>query len=304
MFSKISSSLRKLFHPVLRLFRMSSLPSAEAEFPENVTVSDWMSTLQKLYCSRDPDVSHRDRSRMKTLKVVSIRRYKVKKGPEHEYLVAKVSSPDLDQTRFLCIERDVKIEVPTNDTAERTPRNSPFSSQASLSSLPISPSLVVLKKLPAHDHVTQLTDWPTNDKCTDNFDCEDSEMILLDLAMAAKLVHDHSSKYQLITRQCFWYSDAMLGVLEKHFPGIKIVKKTKQEDLIETYGSGSSGTRMHVPVYFRRMSLINEIHDTFVQYKLDFQSLVNLLNIGIFLLTNYCHRFWKPNVLLKKHNLR
>ena len=42
-------------------------------------------------------------------------------------------------------------------------------------------------------------------------------MILHDLAMISKLVHDHSEKFQLFKRQGFWYSDVITGVLEQHF---------------------------------------------------------------------------------------
>ena len=121
-------------------------------------------------------------------------------------------------------------------------------------------------------------------------------MILHHLAIVAKVVHDHSEKYHLFKRQCFWYSDVVSGVLEKHFS----LSKAKVSDTSLTADHATdaemevfddlSGTYKKVKIYERRMEVIDEIHPVFVAYKKDIESSVNLLNICIFLLTNHDHR--------------
>ena len=266
---------------------MSSLPPPDTEFPNDTSVVDWMNGLRERYSSPDPGKSTGHRSRMKTLKVVTIRRFKANRSPEHEYLVAKVLDPDLGQPQFLRIERSPqRHHLPTNDTAEKSPHIIPFSSNISLSS-DSAPSLGVFKKLPADDYVTKVRDWPAVDKCIDYLKCEHSPMILLDLATVAKLVHDHSDKYELFTRQCYWYSDAIIGVLVQHFPQIIVMDRSNLEET-EIFDR-LSGTYMRVSVHSRRMPLIREIHDIFVKYNLELQSSVNPVIIGIFLLTNRYH---------------
>ena len=272
MHSKVSI-LQGLFRPILRLLGMSSPPPSDVEFPGDTCVEDWEACLRERYCSRDPEKSPKDRSRMKTLKVITIRRYKERKHAEHEYLIAEVSDPNLNRSHYLRIERAAE-DPPTKDNI------SPLSSQLSLSS---QSSLGALKKVPAHDHVTKMASWPTTgDICIGSLACRDSQMILLDLAIVAKVVHDHSDKYQLFKRQCFWYSDVITGVLEQHFPQVhKVVYHSSLEaaharDAEMDSFDKLSGTYMKVPIYFRRMSVIKEIHDIFVPYKLDFQSSVKV----------------------------
>jgi hypothetical protein len=96
MHSKALTSLRSFFHPILRFLGMSSTPPPEVEFPGHAGVEDWEVCLLERYRS-DSTKSTKDRSRMKTLKVINIRRYKERKHVEHEYLIVEVSDPDLDQ---------------------------------------------------------------------------------------------------------------------------------------------------------------------------------------------------------------
>ena len=282
MHSKTSTSLRRLFRPILRFLGMSSTPPSEVEFPGDTLIEDWVVLMRDCYCSLDPENSPNRRSRMDTLKVTAIRRYKVKKHAEHEYIVAKVSDPDLGQSHYLKIERNANNPTERNSCQNVTP----LSSQSSLSSLA---SLGVLKKPLAHDHVSKMANWPTEDICIDDIKCQDSQMILLDLAIAAKVVHDHSEIYELFKRQCFWYSDVVVAVLEMQFPKIRIVERDpsliavhSEEGETEVFDH-LSGTYKSVLIYTRRTSLVEEIHNNFVAYRLDLRTLVNLLkNIGIF----------------------
>ena len=149
---------------------------------------------------------------MDTLKVTTIRRFKEKKNAEHEYLVAEVYDPDLRRKRYLRIERYVGAGFP--HTQDDTTRHS----------IPTTllQSSLVLKKIPAVNYVQPITAWPTCDICIDDFTCQDSQMIVLDLAIVAKVVHDHSAEYQILTSQCFWFSAVIVSVLRKSFPQLKI----------------------------------------------------------------------------------
>ena len=106
-------------------------------------------------------------------------------------------------------------------------------------------------------------------------------MILFDLAMVAREVHDHDDEYCLFRRQCFWYSDAIVGVLEQYFD-IKVDTADRSldadhaEDAEMEVFDNVSGTYMRIPIYSRRISLIAEIHDSFAKCKADTQTLVSL----------------------------
>ena len=171
-----------------------------------MSVLDWEYGVRTSYTSRDPVRSPNNRSRMRNYKVIKIRRYKAKRHGNHEYLVAKVSDPYLDQPRYLRIERVLEPEEardlpPTNDNTGRSSHPiTPRSSQSSLSPSPSQSSLGPFeppKKLPARSYVRPLAKWPTGDSLTHKLNCKDSQMILLDLVLVAKVVLDHSGKYGL-----------------------------------------------------------------------------------------------------------
>ncbi|KAF8805461.1 hypothetical protein BYT27DRAFT_7339721, partial [Phlegmacium glaucopus] len=185
-------SLRTFLRPLLRILGMSAPLANTREFPGDVSVRDWEDALLEIYCSRDPQMGPVHRIRMDSLKITTIRRFKEQKRLEHEYLVAEVSVPGLSQLRYLRIERAVENPLPTIST----------------------PSLAVVKKLPARDHVKTIESWPS-DICIDNLICTTTSIILLDLVIVAKLVHDYSDKYHLFKRHCFWYSDVIVAVLRQ-----------------------------------------------------------------------------------------
>lgn len=100
-----ASAFRSFFHPILRFLGMLSHPPSELEFPSEIGVEVWEALLRERYCSRDPVKGPKDRSRMETLKVITIRRYKEKRNVEHEYLVAKVLDPDSNNLHYLRFDR-------------------------------------------------------------------------------------------------------------------------------------------------------------------------------------------------------
>ena len=222
---------------------------------------------------------------MKALKVNSIRRYKERRHVEHEYLIAEILDPGPDSTRlrYLQIERTAQ-EPQASKTQDTTTERSSLHSVSTLSS---QSSLGVLKKLPAKDIVTTKAGWPTNtDIRLEVLDCRPSDMILLDLAIAAKVVHDHSDRYQVFKRQCFWYSDVIMGVLHNNFPATvrncssSLEVDHAQHAEMEEYDR-ISGTFMRVPIYKRRISTIEDIGNLFAEYKSDILSKVNFLNASV-----------------------
>jgi hypothetical protein len=282
------SSLRTFFRPILRLLGMSSPPPPDVEFPVEISVVDWLNFLLDRYCSQDPKKSPMDRSRMKSLKVTTICRYKEKMYGEHEYLIAEVSVPDLDRPRYLRIERTIKDPLPPISTTS-------FQS-----------SVVALKEFPACDDIKTMEAWPTSDICIDHMNCKNTSIILLDLAIVAKLVRDHSDKYQLFKRQCFWYSDVIVAVLQNSFSGIQVVRRNSSVEADHAPNAEMeifdrlSGTFKTVPFYQRRKSVIKEIGETFSSYRPQVYSSVYFLNFCIFLLTNCYIRFEKPHRLLSR----
>ena len=151
--SKASTSLRKFLRPILRFLGISSNSVGGNEFPNNEgRVENWESYLQEHYCSHHPEDGPRYRSRMAALKVTRIRRFKEKAKPEHEFLVAKVSDPDVG-TRYVQIERFAEFDDTTlAETSSRHSISSNSSSQLEFSA-------GVLSKVPAFDRVSEVAAW-------------------------------------------------------------------------------------------------------------------------------------------------
>ena len=115
-------------------------------------------------------------------------------------------------------------------------------------------------------------------------------MILHHLAIVAKVVHDHYEKYDVLKHQCFWYSDAITGVLEKHF-SLQVSKAkvsdssltadyTKEAEMEVQVFDDLSGTCKKFKIYKRPIDVIDEIHAKFDEYKKDIETSVNLLNVA------------------------
>jgi hypothetical protein len=277
------ASLRRFLHPLLLILGMTTpLPHSE-EFPAGTSIEDWERSLRNFYCSHDLALGPEHRDRMKSLKITKIRRYKDWKSVEHEYLVAEVSVSD-SQPRYLRIERFAQ-DLPASKTAAEKGPLYTISTVSSQSSLALS------KKLPASDCVKAMEIWPSVGKCIDNLNCTNSSMILLDLAIVAKFVHDHSEYYRLFKRQCFWYSDMIVAILQREFPEIQLISRStsveqdhSQDAQLDQFNE-ESGTYKKIPIYSRRMSMIEEIHAGFIPYKDDLYSSVRLLIDSIHLFT-------------------
>lgn len=201
---------------------------------------------------------------MKTLGVKTICHFKEKGDAEHEYLVAEVYDPNLGRNRYLRIGRFVGDNFLHNhDTSCRS-----ISTTSSNSSL-------VLKKFPATDYVEAVAAWPTSDICIVNLSCRDSQMIVLDLAIIAKVVHDYGKEYQALTRQCYWYSGVIVSVLQKSFS----LKPGHGQDLATQFSYKKGGTYKSIPIYSEQRDMIAKICSLFETYKDEIYSSVNLLSV-------------------------
>ena len=280
--STFYASVRHLFRPLLRLLGMAApSPALNAEFPTEISVEDWEPILMQLYCSHDPVSGH---SRyIETLKVTKIRRYKERSNSEHEYLIAQVSTTQPDELRYIQIGRfaDNQAQVqPTKIPGEK-------GSLHAVSALS-SQTLLPLKDLPARDCARAIPEWPNpNDQvCIENINCKHASLFLLDLVIAAKVVHDYRNMYQLFRHQCFWYSDMIVAILEQEFPLIRLVERSDFIRGIRSWDAEVevldkvSGTYKRLPIYSRRMSIVDEIHHIFQTQRLDARSSVCLLDHG------------------------
>jgi hypothetical protein len=294
MHSKALISLRGFFHPILRFLGMATTPPTEVEFPCNSGVLEWEKNLLARYRSRDPVSSAPERSRMGTLKVVTIRRFKEKTYAEHEYLVAEVYDPDLGRNRYLRIERFVSDFPQTQDDSIR--HNIPTTS---------SQSSLVLKTFSAVDYVKAIAAWPTGDICLEIVTWQDSPMIALDLAIVAKVVHEYNAQYQALTHQCFWYSAMIVSVLRKSFPQIKVYTLEADHGEEMEFSNKKGGTFKRLQIYSERPGVITEIHNLFETYRAEIYSSVNLLNTGynILLIIHYL-RLRKPHSLLNRKQMQ
>lgn len=231
-----------------------------------MSVEDWRRTLVGKYTSRDPELGPVYRARMRELHVVKIRRFKERKRPRHEFLVAEIAVPG-SESRYLRLDRSAEDFPPTESSSANKEVFYAISG-SSQSSLALSNSLAAL------DDVVTIAGWP-GDPCIDKLDCRSlpDPITVLDLALAAELVHNNSDRYHLISRQCFWYSDTISGVLETYFPGIKIeyrpqsVEGRDTENREDENYDKNGGKFMHIPFHTMQQDVVDQIVQVFRQHK-------------------------------------
>jgi len=273
---KVLASLGEFWHPLLHILGRSTKPLPTPEFPEDMSVVDWESSVLALYHSRAFD-----RSRINLLKVLTLRRYKELRGLEHEYMIARISFPGAEQPRYLRIERS------GGDALPGTIPDKQFFHAVSVRSP--QPSLALSKKLAARDHVKLVLGWPILDRCIEDLNCSQVSITLLNLALVAKLVHDHSERYTLLKQQCFFFADIVVAVLQELFSGAEITHRGNLIDGrdadMQVYDSCTDKYKW-LKIYSRQMEIVNEIKSSFDQHKLLIDSSVYSLNEPLLLLTN------------------
>ena len=265
---------------------MSEAPPPTDEFPDEkgVQVGMWEAALTSYYSHevlKDPAFGFRIHN---TPHVISIHHYK---KASHEYIVAKVKVPDLDEIRFLWIEH---FQASTNASEAR-------GSHHSLSRVTTATSqdsaALCLKSFPASDEIKTLTRWPSaaNNICHHRYKCEGSQTKLLDLALAARVVSDSCGDYQIYKSQCFQFANTVIGILQQHFPQMKEKRSPpgsdSDSDEVEV-DDRKMGKHKSVRIYTRDVSMINDLHGHFTTHKDKVLAIVSLFNTDGFLLTNYC----------------
>jgi hypothetical protein len=118
------------------------------------------------------------------------------KKSEHEYLIVKIHHADRT-TRYLRIERFGEDCIPVTTSQ----RSSPLSDS--------------LKGRLAKDQISTIGRWPCGEQVLEKVDVRNANIALLDLAIAAQVVNTEDDQYKLLKRQCYWYSDMVMRVLEK-----------------------------------------------------------------------------------------
>ena len=257
--SDMFSSFRIFFRPLLRILGMSQPLHYDDEFPQDRNVQDWERTLLERYGSSEAQLN-----RMQKARLTRISRYKKRTHVEHEYLIAEVTDR-ADQTRYVRIERTISDPL-LQDTDPEEESLSTLSNASSQSSLGLS------SKLLAHDHVTACTGFPVTGpsvKCIEDLQLkEGAGLILLDLAIVATLVHGHSEHYRLFKRQCFWFSDMIIGVMVEAAISVDGVESYNprqcndhlEDAEVEIYEGGMFRS---IKIYRRRQWMIENVHAKF-----------------------------------------
>jgi hypothetical protein len=142
---------------------------------------------------------------MNGVEVLELLRMKERSGVRHEYFAVLVKIRYIgDALRYVRIERaggDL-VETPLS------PHGNGGSSSALLKSS---------KARVANDTVVTLENLPKGDDRIETVQVRASNIRLIDIAIAAKVVHDHDGQYRLLKGQCFWFSDMIMRILEKQF---------------------------------------------------------------------------------------
>jgi hypothetical protein len=300
--------LQSLLSPLLRILGMSD-PALDLciELPHNNLVPAWEHSVINAYTSADPDQGPTSRARMQNLKVLELRRYKeTSTTMEHEYLVAKIARPSSSHT-FLRIDRSGgEADVITLYSQRKDDANSELtvlqssndaaSSRQSFQSKSMSiSSLLSMGKLDATDAVCTVHSWPTCDSLTEKVVCKNQcSLILLDLVLLAKVVHDYSDKYRLLRRQCYWYADMIMRVLQASFSDVTSNRdlSLKQHDdehwEVEEYDE-MSGTWKSIRIHETRKGMVNDIKHAFERRRLHVRKLVRVTQQSLLQLATIAH---------------
>lgn len=100
---------------------------------------------------------------------------------------------------------------------------------------------------------------------------------LVDLHLACLATHRSQRDYNMITTNCYWWSDTVIGILEKvaGSDGYEVERKGSKLKRGETYdseglgdfGRKKDGTFHRIPLHWRDHDEIEDIHKEFIQLK-------------------------------------
>ena len=146
----------------------------------------------------------------------------------------------------------------------------------------------------AADTITRINGHPTHSQVlrTVTFSGDRSSRPSLgDIMALLQVIHQGSTTYTLLGRQCYWFADTIFGSLEKwaasHENGIVIAGGKRKAGWWR--GLSSTGTLGVVPVYRRDAALIEEIWEHFMKERhvmskkvsVFITALVALLTVGL-----------------------
>jgi len=261
------SLLNPLLHPFLRIFGMTLPTKGTEEFPHDCSIEAWEYSVIRLVTSTDAKQGTEARYRMGRFKISELRRYKETSFMEHEYLIAEIAP----NSSYLRIERYVREtdangnidpeqgEVPLQKDSHFLVQSSPLISSLQKSS--------AWSGVPADDMVStpSLSKWPSDDKMIERMRFGGSSSpTLLDLVLAAKVVHDHSSEYRLFDRQCYWYADMVIRTIESVFPQARLDESPKQdEDEEAKVYDAIAGKWQYIQIYQTKQKWVAQTKDSF-----------------------------------------
>ena len=286
------SILKSTFRGLLTVFGMSSHPMSEIPPPsksdlplDRTSVEQWCDTSEERYIHR---------LEFRKYQVIEIARYKKKKGPQHEYVVATVKHPD-DSISYLKIERD-RANVDANgapvlcpnqlDTPSLSPGEdvsqgfwATWSQVVSKSDpRPLEPpslsgavawSTASSRDYPASDVVSPWTPpsafnvFPDIELLDgDRFEFRDDPLPLVHLAILADTVHKKESLYNLFVTQCYWYSNMIARVLARDKKGTQTNVDCSREDTDDCYDP-ASGRWRSIRVHWVKPKVITAIQNEY-----------------------------------------
>jgi len=284
MLSVLKSSLRGL----LAVFGMSSHsiseipPASKSDLPlDRTSVEQWCITCKERYTNR---------LEFRKYQVVEIARYKKKRGPQHEYVVATVEHPDYG-TSYLKIERDRahldengapvlcpnQLDVPPLSPGEDisqgfwatwsqvVSKSDPRPPEPSSLSGAVAWSTAFSRDHPASDVVSPWTPPGPFDVFSDiellngdRFEFRDDPLPLVHLAILADAVHKKESLYNLFVTQCYWYSNMIARVLARDKKGTQTDGDSSREDTDDCYDP-ASGKWRSIRVHWVKPKVITAI---------------------------------------------
>ncbi|KAF8509878.1 hypothetical protein BU17DRAFT_98604 [Hysterangium stoloniferum] len=265
-FNRPHWSFKTLSRPLLHLFgiypELSHLPALMECPTEPVSVVYWDDYLRRSTISGNDTFSGPAyRQRMESMKVLELLRKKERSGVKHEYFAVKIDHPE-------CGIRYIRIERAGGDVVDSSPDNS--------SSTTLSEPSSSSKPRVAKDSVTSIKSLPDNDKTIEKAVAK--HIRLVDIAIAAKIVHDHDERYRVFKGQCFWFSDMIMRVLENYFinpdvDGSFVKLRTLGPDLEQedAYApnwqaevlSKEGGKVSHIPIYSLRKADVKDLSEVF-----------------------------------------
>ncbi|KAF8518849.1 hypothetical protein BU17DRAFT_66242 [Hysterangium stoloniferum] len=227
--SLLSSGVRS----ILQFFHLiEPAPMVSNEFPGKMDVFSWHLQLLRLVVS-DAKLGTDRNSPIITTTAVELRRMKQERGSEHEYFIARVHHVD-NGTHYIRIERFGEEYEPRTASQRRT--------------LMVSPSIESLMDRPALDEISTVSGWP-GDRLLEKVNVTGANITLLDLATVATVVHKNDDQYKILKKQCYWFSDMIMRVLESTY---KLTTSDRSPDSDKTWaaneysrGGTYGGLRVH-----------------------------------------------------------